>query len=98
MSDTQRQSLAERHIQTFVGFVIVGVVGWVGFSVSDSREAIARMEATIMSLQQQLSDMRLQVRETTADRYSQASADRDLARVLKEVTENRRRIERIEGR
>ena len=98
MTDTPRHSPWERHVQTAVGFVIVGVVGWVGVGVSDSREAIARMEATILGLQQQVVDLRTQVREGTNDRYTQADADRDLARVMKEVGDNRRRIERLENR
>jgi phage shock protein A len=65
-------------------------------SLSESREAIARMEATIQALQSQVTDLRLQVRENAADRYSQADADRDLSRVTKEVADNRRRIERLE--
>lgn len=70
--------------------------GATGMSLSESREAIARMEATIQALQSQVTDLRLQVRENAADRYSQADADRDLSRVTKEVADNRRRIERLE--
>ncbi len=56
------------------------------------------MEATILGLQPQVADFRVQVREASADRYTQADADRDLVRVMKEVGDNRRRLERLEGR
>lgn len=53
----------ERHIQTALAVVLTGIVGWVGVSVTDSREQIARLQEQVESLKSIVTDMRMDTRQ-----------------------------------
>ena len=61
MSDTQetagRPGL-ERHFQTFMGIIVIGVMSWVGITVAKTNESLARAEVRIEALQGDLADMK----------------------------------------
>jgi len=48
----------ERHIQTIILALLIGLVGWVGVSVTDGREADARQEVQLINLADQVKELR----------------------------------------
>ncbi|SLN31692.1 hypothetical protein [Oceanibacterium hippocampi] len=55
----------ERHLQTLVGFVLCGLIGWVGVSVADGREAVARVEERVSYLAETVRDLKQEIRAAT---------------------------------
>lgn len=71
-----RNSGFERHLQTIVGALLVGMVGWVGISVTDSREKIGRMDEKFIAMAEDIAELKgrvgdgvqlqLQIKDTTS--------------------------------
>ncbi len=51
------RSVLERHVQTILVAILIGLVGWVGVSVSQSREAIARQQVQLGYMAEQLKNL-----------------------------------------
>ena len=86
MSDEQRTTL-ERHVQTITIAVAIALMGWVGMSVADSRESIARLEVQIEGLHSVIDRMQRAQSAGFSRREAEASH-----------AELGRRIDRVENR
>lgn len=82
----------ERHVQTAIAVVLVGLVGWVGLTLQGQGIAIARMETQIIGLQAQVTALSA----ATADRYTSTRAATDLAVRDREIEDLRTRIRDLE--
>lgn len=51
MPPAERQSVLERHAQTTISIIITGLLLWVGASVSELREVVARQDERLMAMQ-----------------------------------------------
>lgn len=51
MPPADRQSVLERHAQTTISLVITALLMWVGASVSELREAVARQDERLVAMQ-----------------------------------------------
>lgn len=84
----------ERHIQTGVAIVLVGLVGWVGLTVTGNREQIARLDERVDNLVQAFArvDARLD------GRYQATEAKRDFAERDRRLDALDTRVRELEGR
>lgn len=89
--EQEQKSVLERHIQSAIGVVLVGLVAWVGLSINQQGASIAALNERVSNLQDQIVYMRDDLRERTVSRYSKDDAKRDLA-VIND------RINSLEGR
>ena len=60
MSETASdgRSTIERHFQTLMGLIVIGVMSWVGWTTANSNESLARAEVRIEALQEDLADLK----------------------------------------
>ncbi len=58
----QQRSAMEKHIQTILAVVITALIGWIGMSVTDSRETIARLEVQTTGMQLRMSEIRSDIK------------------------------------
>jgi predicted negative regulator of RcsB-dependent stress response len=83
----QQPNGVERHIQTVVVMVILGVLGWVGLKVADMSESNAKLEVQATNLASQIVEVRTELKEdinelknefrvSSADKYTATEADR----------------------
>lgn len=83
----QQKSGLERHLQTAIVMIILGVLGWVGFKVTLMAESNAVLQVQGSNLAQQIVDIRTELKEdineiknelrtASADRYTATEADR----------------------
>jgi hypothetical protein len=54
MSDQEQRQSIERHLQTLIVVVIVGLLGWVGATVQSTEVAVARLTVEIEFLKKEL--------------------------------------------
>ena len=85
MTQLPVSSVFERHAQTALTVSIIGIMAWVGVSVSNSREAIARLEVTVKFLQKDVVDLRKSTEKWISGRYTQSMANRDLEMIYKRL-------------
>ncbi len=52
------RSTFERHAQTVIGVILIGLIGWVGTSVTSSLESIARLEVHVTTLQSGMAELK----------------------------------------
>lgn len=74
------KTAVERHIQTAMAVVLLGVLGWVGLAVTEQQKSMARMEVQTATLKEAVQDVKLNLRAATADRYTSTEAERAHAR------------------
>lgn len=91
--DSARQTTPwERHIQSILTAIVIGLLGWLGFSVTETNQSIA-------GIQQQLTDFNRRLERTelsVVDRYTASQADRDLLRIEASIERNSLRIRDME--
>ncbi|WP_085883405.1 hypothetical protein [Oceanibacterium hippocampi] len=90
------RSAIERHAQTLVGFVICGLIGWVGVSVADSREAVARLDERVVSLTDTVRELRGEVRQTRDGGMTKTEAAAEFGRVWSAHVDLKRRVDLLE--
>lgn len=56
MSEPSKSAL-ERHVQTGIAAVLVGLVGWIGISITGMAEGQARLEERVSSMQRDVDKM-----------------------------------------
>lgn len=74
------KTAVERHIQTAMAVVLLGVLGWVGLAVTEQQKSMARMEVQAATLKEAVQDVKVSLRAATADRYTAQEAERAHAR------------------
>ncbi len=82
----------ERHIQSALGAILVGLIWWVGTSVQSQSIAIARLQVTVSALAVQMATQISQQQRAVPS--SQESAD--IARLQAEDDSLRGRVRRVE--
>lgn len=58
----ERRSNIERHFQSALSVILLGLVSWVGSSVLDTKERVIRLE-------ERTAELRTQVREAVEDKF-----------------------------
>ena len=81
----------EKHIQTTIGAVMVALLMWVGYSISEMSKSVARLEVQVDNLQQE-------VKRLQGDRYTKADSARDLGAVYKTLEDHTERLRSLEQR
>jgi hypothetical protein len=62
----------ERHAQTVLAAVTIGLIGWVGMSVTESSNSIAKMEVVTQQLQDTIRDMKDELKRATSTHVTKA--------------------------
>ena len=91
-SETSRT--LERHFQSIIGVIVIGVLGWVGYNVNDTAKQIAVLGTQLEALQEQVDDLK----EGTRERYTKTDAARDFLLRDSNINSLLARIDRLEGR
>lgn len=81
----------EQHLGTIVQAVMIALLIWTGQSLLSLREQVAVMRVELTALQ-------LIIQQGQNNRYSQADASRDLARVYIDMGRLEKRMEAIENK
>lgn len=96
MSDDNINSAArsplERHFQTLVQVVLVGICVWMATTVQDTAVKVATLTERVATLQNEVSGLRA----GTALRYTSDDAARDLAAINSQLDDMRARIRDLE--
>lgn len=79
VSDQEGKSALERHAQTIIGAILIGLVTWTGNSVTQSRESIARMDERFISISADIADLKKRV----GDGYELRLQVNDIAQSVK---------------
>lgn len=91
---TSEKSIFERHLQTIIGFVVVAVMGWVGYNVNESAKKIVALDVKFESMQNQIDD----IEDGTRNRYTKTDATRDFELRDNNISSLLLRIDRLEQR
>lgn len=51
----------ERHIQTVLAAILIGLVGWVGLTVTGNREQISRVEERLTFMNDTIKDLKAEI-------------------------------------
>jgi len=83
----------ERHAQTVLTGAMTLLLAWVGITLTDSSNQIARLEERLVSLGKEVQ----LVRDQLNNQYSYRDAERDLSAIRAQIKSNSDRISRIES-
>jgi hypothetical protein len=83
--EKQRGVPLERHIQTAIGAVLIGLVFWVGSTLSGAQTQMAVLEAKVSLLTTEVTKLRSKVEVGVEDRYRGEDARRDFAEVWEAI-------------
>lgn len=89
----ERRTAMERHAQTILTGVITILLAWVGLTLTDSANQIARLEERLVSLGREVQMMRNQLN----NQYSYRDAERDFSAIRAQIKSNSDRITRLES-
>lgn len=87
MSDTPSQaqrSSVERHAQTLIGAVMLGLVSWVGYTVTNLNAQFARLDERMAGLERQIDKLE----GLADDRYTRREAERSFEALNFRIDEN----------
>jgi len=87
-------STLERHVQTLLGIIVVGLISWTGVSLNSMQQNVAGMIVKIEQLQSEVSHLR----QLSSDRYTSQQAGNDWGRNRVEMDEIRQRLREVERR
>lgn len=94
--DRRTSSAFERHLQTGLVVLVVGVMSWVGVSVNETSRSMATMQERVSWMSDSIKDLKTQLAETSNGRYTINDAERDKALYDRRLVQVERRIEVIE--
>lgn len=94
----ERAIPVERHLQTIMGAVLVGLVFWVGTTLSTAETQMAVLEERVVTLASEVHALRSQVAKGIDDRYRRGDAQNDFGRVWNHFAEVDDRLDEIERR
>lgn len=89
----EQRSALERHAQTVILAIIVGLMSWVGVSITQTRETMVRLEERVGALSTLVDELR----RSANGAYTRAEADRDFGRITGRVDDIERRLRNVEG-
>ena len=81
-----KNSVTEKHIQTIMAAIIIGLITWVGVSVTGNAELLATLTERSFHQGTQIEEMRTQLQEATKNRFTRADADRELGVINRRLT------------
>ncbi len=67
-------SAMERHAQTIIGAILVGLIAWVGMSVTSSKEDIAKLQTNQENIKSALVDIKSDLKIAVRDRFTATQA------------------------
>jgi hypothetical protein len=91
----ERAAPMERHLQTVIGAVLIGLVFWVGSTLTTTQTQMAVLQSKLTSLAEEVAKMRHKVEEGVDDRYRASDARRDFNEVwdaIKDIQSDHYRI------
>lgn len=86
------RSAIERHIQSGLAVIMIGLAGWIAMSVSHLTTDMAVMQSKVEAIQSRISDFRAAMN----DRYRKEDAHRDLAARDRRLDRIEKRLDRLE--
>lgn len=89
--------MLERHIQTVLAAMMIGLIAWVGVSVTSSRETIAALKVTTTALEKTVYDMKTEIRQAVYNNYTDTDATRDKADIKRQIHEVTSRVQHLEN-
>lgn len=81
----------ERHLQTGLVMIVIGLMGWVGITTSDTSRGMATLGERVSWMGDTIKELKTQLAAQAADRYTRKDAQRD-------YTQYMRRFQAIEAR
>jgi hypothetical protein len=71
----QERNGLEKHIQTGIGIVVIGLIAWVGLTLTTPGTTLATLTERVTNLQTQFQQLSLELNSSAADRYTKSMAD-----------------------
>lgn len=90
--------IRERHLQTFLLFVVSGLIGWQGLTTLSLLEASARQDERILNLTQQVAELHREWREQRDSNVSLTEFERRMGEHQREINSIRDRVRTLEER
>lgn len=87
----------ERHIQTILAALLIGLVGWVGITVYQTGVTVARLEERVGYMAIQIQALDVKMNAAASGRYSASDAARDFVHVNERLKDHDKRIRTLEG-
>ena len=88
----------ERHLQTAIGAVLIGLVFWVGNTLSTAETQMAVLDERVSNLTTEVSALRGQIADGVDDRYRARDAQRDFSRVWAHMSSVDEQLDELERR
>lgn len=99
--ERRRASIMEQHFQTLVGFILIGAIGFVGWTTTNSGNRIVALEATFVAqmaaVDRRLEELERKVEASANRSYLASDAARDFDKVWEVITDHEKRIDRMEA-
>lgn len=87
----------EKHIPTIIGALLIGLIAWVGLSVTNSRESIAELKVETRAMKTIMSDLKEELKDSRTSRYTKSEALKDQAYIQEQFRSIKVRINRLES-
>lgn len=92
----RKESNFEKHLQSAISVVLVGLVGWAGINLQSQSTTMATLNERVSNLQEQVVDMRNEIRIRATESYSRKDAEKDHKVIDGRIDNLDKRISRLE--
>jgi 2-iminoacetate synthase ThiH len=91
LDERRRANLYERHLQTTIQIIIVAILLWFGTKTIATSDTVIRLETTVATLSEKVTDLQATVISTKNSRYTDADAlnDRRVHELQEQIQTNR---------
>lgn len=97
MPEKEQKSGMERHAQTVLAAVTIGLIGWVGMSVTEGSNALAKMEVVTAQLQEDVRELKSHIREATDQHVSKTEMKEARDKCFESIEALDKRLRVVEG-
>ncbi len=94
--ERRKDTMLENHAQTVIVFVILGVLSWVGYSILQTGEQIAKQNVSMEVMKNDISYMKTALDKASSTHVNQTEFQISTEQLRKEVSDTKARLRLLE--